>query len=61
MTKIGSTLKPMEIADHLNASQGLDVDLNERSTITAKLSKKGFNIFEVMTASLLLIYLPFWK
>jgi len=53
--KTGNILIAIKISAHLRASDVLAVDLNERSRITTKLTKKGFRILEVKLAIRLLI------
>ena len=48
-------LRAIEIDAHLRASGVLEVDLNESSKITKRLTKKGFSRLEASLASRLLV------
>lgn len=55
--KTGKILTAIKINDHLKASSVLDVDSNENSRISARVTKKGFRILEVRLAIRFLISL----
>ena len=53
-TKTGNMLTAIEIDNHLRASGVLNVDLKESRMMTARLTRKGLIILEIILAKLVL-------